>query len=90
MSESCDSGTETNKIAKARKDYKCYECSRTIRKGEKYWYFAGHWQDGWQNFKHCLRCKNLYDLAIAKWPPVYNDEYPAFGELKEYIRESRR
>ena len=90
MSGVCASGTETNKIAVARKEYNCCECKRIIKKGDNYWYFAGHWQAGWQSFKHCLRCKNLFDLAIDKWPPDWDDEYPEFGGLYDWIREARR
>ena len=88
----CASGTETDKIVVARKEYKCCECKQTIKKGDKYWYFAACWPggEGWGNYKTCLRCKNVRDLAMDKWPPTWNDEIPAFGELYEWIRESRR
>lgn len=87
-------GTGTDKIVVARKDYKCCECQKVIKKGKRYRCFTACWPgvSGWDSFRSCLRCGNLLDLALEKYPvpPNYPEDYPAFGELFEYIRESRR
>ena len=85
-------GTETDKIVVARKDYKCCECKKIIKKGKRYRCFHACWPgiDGWDSFRYCLRCGNLRNLVIKKYPPDQPEEGPAFGELFEYIRESRR
>jgi len=68
------------------------ECNRSIKKGDKYWYFEAYWStiNGWGNHKTCLKCENLRKLVEDKYPPVYAEEGPAFGQLFEYIREERR
>ncbi len=88
----CDSGTVTHKRVVARKDHRCCECRRPIKKGDVYWYFAACWPSisGWNSFKTCLRCEEIKSLALLKWPTRDPEDYPAFGELYEWIRESRR
>lgn len=92
MCEMPDIGTITSKHPVARKDYKCCECGRLIKKGNKYWYFEAVWLgiDGWDNFKTCLRCENLRSLARDKFHELPWSFDPPFGELYEWIRESRR
>jgi len=87
--EICDSGTITHRYVRARKDYLCCECNRPIPKKTMYWSFEGCW-DSWQRFKTCTRCENLRNQAILKYGSAWLEENPAFGELFEWIRESRR
>lgn len=88
----CDSGTVTHKIVIARRDHQCCECRQSIRKGDKYWYFEACWPSisGWDNFKTCLRCKNVKALALLKWPESNLENGPGFCELYAWIREARR
>jgi hypothetical protein len=88
----CDSGTITHKKVVARKPYRCCECRREIKQGDEYWYFEACWPsiNGWDNFKTCQRCESLKNLALLKWPTRDPEDYPAFGELYDWIRESRR
>ena len=91
-SEVSESGTITHKKVTARKDYKCCECRRQIKQGDEYWYFEACWPsvNGWESFKTCLRCECVKMLALDKWPEPDPEDYPAFGELYDWIRESRR
>ena len=90
--EIANGGTETSKIVIARKNYICCECRRKISKGSKYWYFAACWPqlNGWANYKTCLKCRKIRNLAELKYQELYPEEYAAFGELYYWIREARR
>jgi len=86
--EICASGTELSKIAKARKDYVCCECQRPIVKGSAYWYFKACWpsMNGWANYKTCLKCKKIRNLAENKYQESWQEEYAGFGELYYWIK----
>jgi len=86
MNDICASGTDTCKFVYARKDHVCCECGKTIPKGQKYQYFKACWPQlgGWLSFKTCVRCSEIRDSVIDKYPPTYEDEGPAFGELWDY------
>ncbi len=92
MSEMPAIGTETEKVVTARKQYKCGECSKLINKGDKYTSYAACWPsiNGWATVRTCIRCGNLRNQTLLKYPPYYPEEGPAFGELREYISEARR
>lgn len=72
---------------KARKEHKCCECHNVIQKGAIYIYCSGIWEGSPDSFKTCERCDRVRTLAIKKYPPDFEEEGPAFGQLKEYIRE---
>lgn len=64
---------------------------KTINKGDSYWWYKAVWEHvgGWQTFRFCLRCHNVRNLAIDKYDG-YGEDGPPFGELYEWIRETRR
>lgn len=72
---------------KAKKEHKCCECSGTIAKGMTYIYCSGIWNGSPDSYKTCERCYRVRILAIKKYPPYLQEEGPAFGELRDYIRE---
>jgi len=76
------SRTET---LQARKPHKCCECDGKIQPKELYEKCTGYW-DRWQTYKTCSDCASLRkDIeATLRW-----DDYPAFGELCDYVFESR-
>lgn len=70
---------------KARKAHRCCECRGTISRGENYFRFEGLWDD-WGTYKTCARCHPL--MAYFSKRCGY-DDLPAFGELYDYVVESR-
>lgn len=58
----------------ARKEHRCDECRRTIRKGERYQYFSVLWEGGWDHYKTCKQCaeiardylNNCYHLGMLR------------------------
>lgn len=71
---------------RARKHHVCCECRRTIAPGAKYVRSTGIW-DGPRTYKTCARCARVRTLALKKYPPEMPDEGPAFGLLREWIKE---
>lgn len=47
------------KIVRAKKCWRCYECSREIRIGERYEYIAGKYSHGIEEYRTCLDCMNI-------------------------------
>ena len=88
----CDLPTVFREVKRtAIKAHKCYECNRIIEAKQKYIVVTGLWEGKWLTYKFCLRCRKLYDLARDKYESCPMDEEgPAFGELKDWIREARR
>lgn len=43
----------------ARKEHKCCECGRIIRKGEKYQLIEGKWEGVFDRFKTCMQCQAI-------------------------------
>ncbi len=74
----------------ARKAHTCEECPRPIKPGDTYVRHVGCWEGEFYSVASCVRCARLRTKVIERYPPVYWDEGPAFGELLEYVRESRR
>ncbi len=52
----------------ARKDYRCTECSHTIRRGERYERAAGKWDGEVEVHKTCSPCLDLRDYVEAHVP----------------------
>lgn len=69
---------------KARKDHKCYECGRRIRKGEKYTVVTGCWDGTFDEFKMCNYCTWLRDRVLVE-ATYYEEIY--FGQLLENANE---
>lgn len=72
----------------ARKEHACFECRRAIVPGTLYVRLTGIW-DKPRTYKMCCRCVTLRRLAVSKYPPVNEEEGPAFGYLRDWIRENR-
>lgn len=90
MNDMPESSTIDIRIVRARKDHTCCECGKVIKKDSEYEYYHAIWEGKWDTFRTCLRCGKIRELALSKYPPVYEDEGPAFGELYCWIRECRR
>jgi len=80
--DSCDYDGEQasvfeERIRTARKEHRCGECKRTIRKGERYHYASGCWEGSWDHHKTCKQC-----VAIAK---EYLCDCYTFGNLRNDI-----
>lgn len=71
----------------ARKAYVCCECGREIAIGSRHRCSSGLW-DCWRHYRSCLRCSNVRRLALIRYGPCSPDEGPAFGFLREWIREA--
>lgn len=71
------------KIVRAKKIHKCIECWAEISIGDEYEYCKGLWEGEWAYYKTCLECSELR----YKVRDIY-DEFPPFGELKEWEREA--
>ena len=74
----------------ANREHDCCECRRGIKVGDKYFRFSGIWSGIPATYKTCMRCVALRDLAIKKYSPVFEEDLPAFGLLRDWIRESMR
>jgi hypothetical protein len=72
------------RIQKARKQYKCEECTGTIEPGEPYEYVAGRWDGYFDTFKTCQRCVDLRTWVKNNIPCTCW----AHGNLREDLRES--
>ena len=78
----------------ARKEHKCCECKRTIKKGEKYSYFFGVWyEDGYGKFtgayKTCLECEKDWCKILGVFHERGEDEANiVFGMLKDAIQDA--
>lgn len=89
--------------ATARKPHRCCEahtssagerwgCVRTaeIKPGARYVRMTGKFDGEMYSVAMCLRCRRLLRKAWKRYPPVHEEEGPAFGGLLEYLREARR
>ena len=65
----------------ARKEHKCGECYRPIRKGEQYWYASGKSEGRIYNSKMCRHCH-----VVADWL-VRNCRGYLYSEVMEDFRQ---
>jgi hypothetical protein len=82
--QDCDPWKVSREIKRtARKDHECYECGRTIVKGERYHYATGLGPDSdrWDVFHVCEHC----DTA-AQWLVVVCGGY-LYGGVREELEE---
>ena len=68
----------------ARKPHKCCECRRAIDPGELYLVSKGVWSGEWSEYHTCKECDEYRAEIIEIVDPLY-DEYPAFGDLADYV-----
>jgi len=57
----CDNSATilSDKVVMARKDHKCYECRRVIKKGEQYEYVSGLCDGDFFTHKTCTDCASI-------------------------------
>lgn len=72
----------------ARKEYKCCECGKTIKKGEPYWYTVGRWDDDFAVFRMCLDCDKMWDKIIEVFERFGENPHIVFGMLRQAIEEA--
>ena len=74
---------------KARKNHKCCECKKEIKKGDSYIYIHGLWNDKWDSYHMCEECEEVKDYIYKKYYSDYgSDGMPAIGEVHEWIKET--
>lgn len=66
---------------KAKKQYTCCECDRTIPKGESYFMLQGLWDGQWRNYKQCVDCHEIGN----KYQDEIRECYPISGLIQELI-----
>jgi hypothetical protein len=71
------------KIVKSRKDHKCSECRRVIKKGEHYKRIKGLWDGYFSTYKHCADCQSI----AKEFFHSFNFEC-LLDDLWEFIRDS--
>lgn len=74
-------------IVTARKPHHCCECGMTIAKGEKYETVSGMWDGRCDRIKTCLPCVATRRQATEGIKAADCCELPAFGELRQYLRD---
>lgn len=75
---------------KARKDYKCVECCRPIKKGEVYHCMRSLFEGSWTNTRECAKCEHaraLVQQVETDRGCVGNEAICPFYELGEAISE---
>ena len=77
------------KEVRARVQHRCCECTRPIVAGDNYVRSSGLWNSRWSRYKTCSRCAKLRTRIIAKYPPIYPEDGPYYGGLREYISNCR-
>jgi len=78
---------EDDKIRKARKQHVCCECQEVINPGEKYHWFKGLWDMGWQEYQTCLKCEELRRSIPREWYQPDGIEFGKLHEALKYIQE---
>lgn len=76
----------SEQTVQARKQHKCCECRKPIVPGADYVRASGIW-DKPATYKTCIRCDHLKTLAVKKYPPEFSEEGPAFGQLRQWIKD---
>jgi len=76
----------------ARKEHRCCECGKTIKKGERYSYLGGLCRDEYYYsqcfamFKTCLKCEKVWDEILKILHDNRNtDAIRVYGLLEEAI-----
>ncbi len=69
------------KVVKAKKPHKCYECGEDIKVGDKYERTSGKWEGTMSVFCTCLLCKEIRDHFAC-------DKGYMFGELWQDLHDN--
>lgn len=67
-------------VEKARKDYTCGECHRTITAGERYEYVWGVWVKESVVYRACLHCVSARDVMLRY---MDDEEFAYRGVLRD-------
>lgn len=73
-------------IRKARKECRCYECSRTIKPGEMYEYVASMWEGEFDVYRTCSHCHDLRQF-VKNSVPCYCWAHGSIEEDARYAIE---
>lgn len=58
----------TEKIVRAKKEYRCCECGSKIIKGNTYEYVRGKWEDSFSTYRTCVSCSKIRkDYMTSGW-----------------------
>lgn len=76
----------TTKSVRANKPHVCFECHGRINIGEIHTVHTGVGPDGWECYRHCDTCNQLF-IEVNDACNCF-DERPAYGELYEYLDNS--
>ena len=67
---------------RARKSYRCCECSRGIAAGDTYQIHTGRWDKEWDTYRRCARCERV---AVALLADGLDDLL--FGGVRDVLAE---
>lgn len=83
--EACEFTTTTYPIAK--KEHKCDECKRTIKRKEKYQHIKGMFEGDFFTHKVCSDCQSVIKTFFCGWSQgsVWDDLYTYFYDESDYI-----
>lgn len=59
---------------RARKEHRCDDCHRVIRKGETYIRGVGLGDGTAWTWKECAHCRAILDLYVTYWDYTYNED----------------
>jgi hypothetical protein len=76
----------SDRVVRARKLHKCYECGRQISIGSQYQRYSGKWEGQMDSFTTCLDCMNIREglSRDGRWPPfgqLWDEIHQVFGEV---------
>lgn len=77
----------SQKQCKARRDHKCCECGRPIRRGDVYENVTGFDDDGPLSFKTCEACQRLREYVEAEEFEECGEGVVPYGILIEAAHE---
>ena len=76
------------KIVTARKLHQCCECHRDITPTEKYEYFSGVWEGGFNTYKTCADCASIRDaFSCTYFTNLYEDLRNHISDMDGVVSE---
>lgn len=80
---------ENVKVCRAKRDYRCVECSKPIPKGAQYESYGGLWEGEWSTYRTCIPCRDLREAMRPIKRKAYGEDCFQFGSLRSDIEELR-